>query len=243
MQLCVIVPSFNHGASAEILVRRLEEFGLPLIIVNDASIAEDAAILHELATIYSWIEVIDHDKNGGKGAAVMTGLKVAYKRGFSHALQIDADGQHDPNDVPRFIEAAKKYQNAVITGQPIYNSSVPKGRLIGRYATHIWVWIETLSFVIRDSMCGFRVYPLMETIEVLSSVRLGMRMDFDPEILVRLYWAGTPVQSLPTAVIYPPDGTSHFRMWADNWLITQMHTRLVFGMLLRSPRLIWQKFK
>lgn len=239
---CIIIPVFNHAITTEALAPRLETYNLPLIIINDASCMEDAAILRRLAETHDWIEVIDHTENQGKGGAVMTGLKVAYGRGFSHALQIDADGQHDLDDLPRFLTTSEAAPNAIVTGQPLYDESVPKGRLFARYITHVWVWIETLSLTIKDSMCGYRVYPLETTCRILSSARLGKRMDFDPEILVRLFWEGTTILSLGTKVIYPPDGKSHFRMWEDNWLITKMHTRLVIGMLWRSPYLIWRKF-
>jgi hypothetical protein len=101
--------------------------------------------------------------------------------------------------------------------------------------------VNTLSFSIRDSMCGFRVYPLAETLRVWDANRIGTRMDFDTEILVRLYWQGLEVINLPTRVTYPIDGVSHFRLWRDNLRISWMHTRLFFGMLLRLPRLMMRK--
>jgi hypothetical protein len=171
----------------------------------------------------------------------MSGLREAFASGYSHALQIDADGQHDTGDIPRFLALARERPEAVVTGRPVYDASVPRGRLIARNLTHVWVWIETLSFDIRDSMCGFRVYPLRPVVEVLNRSRPGRRMDFDPEILVRLFWAGTPVLTIPTRVIYPLGGQSHFRMVHDNVLITAMHVRLVFGMLWRLPRLLGRK--
>ena len=124
----------------------------------------------------------------------------------------------------------------MITGRPKFDASVPKGRLIARHITHVWVWIETLSFSIQDSMCGFRVYPLEPVVALAARVRLGRRMDFDPEILVRLHWEGLSILSLTTRVIYPAGGQSHFRLWHDNVLISWMHTRLVFGMLWRVAR-------
>jgi len=120
---------------------------------------------------------------------------------------------------------------------------VPRGRLYGRYATHIWVWINTLSLSIRDSMCGFRVYPLASTLALLDSERVGRRMDFDSEILVRLFWRGQPMHWLPVRVHYPLDGVSHFQLWRDNWLISAMHARLFFGMLWRAPRLLWRRWR
>jgi hypothetical protein len=174
--------------------------------------------------------------NQGKGAAVMAGLREAAARHHSHAVQIDADGQHDATQISAFVQLARSQPQAVICGVPRYDASVPRSRLIGRYATHVWVWINTLSFAIRDSMCGFRVYPLAATLAVIDSERPGTRMDFDTELLVRLHWRGVPVVNKPTPVTYPQGGVSHFRLWRDNWLISCMHARLFFGMLRRAPR-------
>src|SRR5206468_913777 len=121
------------------------------------------------------------------------------------------------------------------------DESVPRGRLYGRYATHVWVWINTLSLDIRDSMCGFRVYPLASLVELLDDARIGWRMDFDTDVIVRLHWRGVPVVNQPTRVTYPRDGISHFRMGRDNLRISWMHARLFAGMLLRAPMLLWRK--
>ena len=171
----------------------------------------------------------------------MRGMREAYQAGYSHALQIDADGQHDTADVQQFIEGGMHHPLAIICGQPRYDASVPKGRLYGRYITHFWVRIETLSSVIGDSMCGFRLYPLQSTCNLINSVKLPERMDFDIEILVRLAWRGLVFKNIATKVIYPPDGLSHFNMLRDNIRITKMHTRLCCGMLLRLPLLLWRK--
>lgn len=242
-RLCIIIPVYNHGDAIAANIDHLADHELPLILINDNSDDNNTAILHRLAKGNDWIEVIDLPENQGKGGAVMTGLKAALSKGYSHAVQIDADGQHDFKDISLFAETAKENPEAVVVGQPRYDASIPKGRLIGRYITHVWIWIETLSLTIKDSMCGFRVYPLAITNKILSSARLGKRMDFDPEILVRMYWANIPIRSLKTKVVYPPNGLSHFRMWEDNWLISCMHTRLFFGMLLRSPRLLIRKLR
>jgi len=163
--------------------------------------------------------------------------------GYSHALQIDADGQHDVRDIPAFLAASVAQPDSVICGCPVYDASVPKGRLYGRYLTHVWVWINTLSFDIKDSMCGFRVYPLEPTVALIDATAIGRRMDFDVEVLVRLYWRGVGVVNQPTHVSYPSDGISHFRVWLDNVLISRMHTQLFFGMLLRLPALLWRKVR
>jgi hypothetical protein len=137
-----------------------------------------------------------------------------------------------------FLDSMNETPQAVITGFPRYDESVPASRLFARYATHVWVWINTLSRRIRDSMCGTRIYPLAATLPVLDSMPQESRMDFDIEILVRLDWAGVPIRNLPISVYYPLDGVSHFRPWRDNARISWMHTRLFFGMLRRLPGLL-----
>lgn len=239
---CIVIPNFNHDKVIEDTVGKLEFYGLPICIVDDASNDETKAVLAKLQ-IRNTVHVETHDVNQGKGGAVITGLRWAFNNGHSHVIQVDADGQHDTKDLERLISLSDDSPNALISGRPVYDESVPFGRLISRYITHFWVWVETLSFTINDSMCGFRCYPLDSVIKILNKTHVGRRMDFDIEIMVRLYWRGIQIIQFPTKVIYPEDGVSHFKLWRDNWLITKMHTRLFFGMLFRSPLLIYRKIR
>ena len=235
----IVIPVYEHERAIGPLLQRLLPHGVPVLLVDDGSGERCAAVLRELAAATpSRVTLLRLDANQGKGGAVIAGLQEAGRRGATPALQIDADGQHDAADVPAFLEHARAAPAAVINGRPVYDASVPRGRLVGRYATHVWVWINTLSFEIADSMCGFRVYPLPSTLALLRRRRLGRRMDFDTEVLVRLVWAGVRVRNVPTKVTYPSDGVSHFDLWRDNLRISWMHTRLFFGMLPRVPRLL-----
>ncbi|BAP81380.1 glycosyltransferase family 2 protein [Stutzerimonas stutzeri] len=238
---CAVVPVYNHEASLPSVVRALLADDLQCVLVDDGSSPAAAAIIDELAEHPS-VHLLRHSRNQGKGAAVASGLREASRLGFSHALQVDADGQHDLSRVALFLDRASQAPDALICGYPQYDSSVPKGRLYGRYLTHVWVWINTLSLSIRDSMCGFRVYPLPATLALLDATTLGQRMDFDTEILVRLHWRQQPMVWLPTRVHYPADGVSHFRLWRDNLLISSMHARLFGGMLMRAPALLWRRW-
>ncbi|UCM60826.1 glycosyltransferase family 2 protein [Aeromonas hydrophila] len=231
MTPCILIPCYNHAGPLAAVLARLAEYGLPCLLIDDGSEPVAAAELDALAARYPWVTLLRHPHNQGKGGAVMTGLRRAHALGFSHALQVDADGQHDLADIPALLAEADKHPAALVSGRPLYDDSVPKGRLYGRYITHVWVWIETLSFAIKDSMCGFRVYPLAATCALLDRVVLGRRMDFDTEVMVRLYWAGVAVRFVPTRVIYPADGSSHFQLWRDNRDISWMHTRLVCRLL------------
>jgi glycosyltransferase involved in cell wall biosynthesis len=240
---CALVPIYNHKDTISQTVAGLLAHGLPVVIVDDGSNAATRDVLDALAINQPAVRLLRLPHNQGKGRALSAGLLVAREMGFSHALQIDADGQHDVNDVPRFLAESAAHPHAMVCGRPIYDQSVPRGRLYGRYITHFFVWLETLSMEIQDSMCGFRLYPLAPTCAELQRKPFPARMDFDTEAAVRLVWRGVPVRNLPTRVIYPENGLSHFRMWRDNVRISAMHTRLLLGMLPRAPRLLWRRFR
>ena len=241
-----IIPNYNHHLVINDTVSALQHFNLPIILVDDGSNNETAKVLVCVAEKYKLVTLLRRDKNGGKGAAVQTGLTEALKKGWTHALQVDADGQHDLNDVERMLNQSKSQPNALISGQPCYDETISKGRYYGRFITHFWVYIETLSTDIKDSMCGFRVYPLKAYQNIMFDelgikAKLGNKMDFDIEIMVKMHWQQVPVIFVPTKVHYPENGLSHFHVFDDNVLISLMHTRLFFGMLWRLPALLTRK--
>jgi len=241
--VCAVVPVYNHERAVGDTTLSLRRHGLTVLLVDDGSGPECAAELRRLAAADPEVRLLRLPKNGGKGAAVMAGLEAAAAAGFTHALQIDADGQHDSADVPRFVAAAVAEPRALICGQPVFDASMPRHRLYLRYLTHLMVWLNTLSFDIRDSMCGLRVYPLSVVLPFIKAAPPGSRMDFDVEVLVRLHWSGVTMRWIATRVGYPADGVSHFRLVRDNWLITLMHARLFLGMLLRAPSLLVRRLR
>ncbi len=235
----VVIPVYNHeGAIAQTLADVLT-CNVPCLLVDDGSSEVCAAVLQELEDRHpGTVFLVRLPQNRGKGAAVCAGFHEAARRGYTHVLQIDADGQHDARDIPKFLEMGRTYPDRLICGCPAYDDSVPRLRLYARYLTHVWVWINTLSFSVRDSMCGFRLYPLSHVMDILATERVGMRMDFDTEIIVRLHWRGVGIVNLDVRVTYPRDGVSHFDVWRDNWRITCMHARLFLLMLRQLPRLL-----
>jgi predicted LPLAT superfamily acyltransferase len=169
---------------------------------------------------------------------VLEGFSRAAAQGFTHAVQIDADGQHDVGALGLLLRSGAEDPEALILGQPVYDASVPRARAFGRRFTNLWVWIETLSCRITDAMCGFRLYPLAPALAVADAAPLSQRMDFDIDIAVRMSWRGVRVRMLPVGVAYPAGNLSNFNMVRDNWRITRLHTRLVLGMLARLPALL-----
>jgi glycosyltransferase involved in cell wall biosynthesis len=238
---CVVVPVYNHPEGIKGVCEKLAAYDIPCILIDDGSDDECREVLVALKDRYRWITHVRMDTNSGKGVAVCAGLMQAYSCGYTHALQVDADGQHDLADLPRFLALSRQYPTAVITGDRVAEG-ISATRHYGRKLTDSLVWLQTLSFRIRDSMCGYRLYPLPATCALLADHNVGRRMDFDTDILVRLYWRGVPIEQVKTKVIYRDGIPSHFRMVRDNLRVTIMHVRLLFGMVLRSPLLIWRKF-
>lgn len=238
----VLIPVYNHEEAIGPTLEDVLRYDCPVLMVDDGSSAPCRDTLIALSNKHaSRVSLLRLDTNGGKGAAVKAGFEALLAQGYSHAVQIDADGQHDVSDLQGFLTEAKQYPKHLVTGYPEYDDSVPKIRYYGRYLTHVWVWINSLSFEVRDTMCGFRVYPLSEVVALLQKEPCGDRMDFDTEVMVRWLWQGNRVRNLPTKVRYPLDGVSHFDVVRDNVLISWMHTRLFFGMLRRAPRILWRK--
>ncbi len=240
---CAVIPVYNHERAVGKVVEAVRRAGLSCVLVDDASGPECARELDRLAACDPQVSLVRLARNLGKGGAVTAGLRAARASGFTHALQIDADGQHALGDVARFIEEARANPEALICGRPVFDQDMPRSRFYGRYLSHGMVWLNTLSFDIVDSMCGFRVYPLTSVLALLDSKRLGSRMDFDVEVLVRLHWRGQPMRWLATRVCYPLDGVSHFRLVWDNVLMVRLQLVLFAGMLLRLPLLLWRKIR
>ena len=238
---CVLIPVYNHAAAIERTCEGARRLGIPLLLVDDGSDRECASVLDTLAEADD-VVLVRLPANRGKGAAVKTGLREAERRGFTHALQVDADGQHAPEDFPPFLDGLSATSRELRIGYPSFDESVPRHRFYARYATHLLVWLNTLSFALRDTMCGVKLYPIDEVNRLVSRHGCGNRMQFDTELPVRWLWAGLAVRNLPVRVHYPLDGVSHFALWRDNAQLTLMHIRLFFGMLRRLPRLISRRY-
>jgi len=241
LSFCVILPTHNHVTALDAILTRLEEFGVAAIVIDDGSTPENGERIATICARHIDAECQRHAFNGGKGFAVMCGLARAREIGFTHAIQIDADGQHDPNSVDALIKAARNAPQAIVTGVPQYDATIPRMRRIWRPLTNFWVHINTLSFAIDDAMCGFRVYPVAATLDLVRRSVRSRRMDFDTEVLVKAYWKRMEIVSVPVKVIYPNGNFSNFDLLRDNVLLSLMQARLFFGMLLRAPVLLFRR--
>jgi glycosyltransferase involved in cell wall biosynthesis len=238
MKACFLIPCYDHGEPLRAVLESLAGYALPCIVVDDGS---GPATLERLAAIdreLPFVRVLRLTPNRGKGAALMAGYALAAELGFTHALNLDADGQHDAGAVPRFLEAMQKEPDALVLGDPIFDESAPQLRIWGRQLSRVAVWIATLSFEINDPLCGMRGVPLGPALRVLGSAPLGTRMEFDPEFAVRCVFAGMPVRNVRVRVVYPQGGLSHFDTARDFPVLGRTYLQLWREMVTRAPELL-----
>ena len=238
MRHLVLIPSFNSGPKlAETVSVALAHWPDVWVVVDGSTDGSGEALRAEAAGDPG-VRVLTLPENRGKGAAVLHGLREAAAAGFTHALTMDADGQHPAERIPAFVAASRADPGAMVLGLPVFGPEAPALRVRGRRVSNWWAGLETGWAGIGDSLCGFRVYPIAPLLAVMERTRWMRRFDFDPEAAVRLSWLGVRAVNLPAPVRYlsaAEGGVSHFRYLRDNALLTWMHTRLVLGALLRLP--------
>ena len=217
-----IVPVYRHVEPVREVIARLRETPYPVVAVDDGN---------DVPLALPDVTVLRHARNMGKGAAIATALRWAEGEGYTHAIQIDADGQHRIADALTLVERAEKEPEALISGFPVYDATVPAARASGRKVTRFFLWLET-GVRDEDGLCGCRVYPVARSVALLPLLRCR-RMGFDAEIVVRWLWNGWPLRSQPVHVTYPENGVSNFRMIRDNIAFFMLHARLCFLRLFR----------
>ncbi|MCZ2440065.1 MAG: glycosyltransferase family 2 protein [Burkholderiales bacterium] len=240
----VLIPSYDTGPRVYRTVREARAQWCPVWVVVDGSTDGTAEGLQQLAAADAGLRVFVLPTNRGKGAALLHGLVQAQAAGFTHALAMDADGQHPAAMIPVFMQASAARPETMVLGRPIFDASAPLLRVRGRRISNAWTNLETLGAGIGDALFGFRVYPVADLVEVMRSSRWMRRMDFDTEAVVRLAWRGVKPINLDAPVRYfsaAEGGVSHFRYGRDNLLLTWMHLRLMLAFLPRLPVLLWRR--
>jgi glycosyltransferase involved in cell wall biosynthesis len=238
----VIVPSFNSGALLARTVLAILQYWKPVWVVLDGSTDSSVAEARELERRCSGLRLFLLEQNRGKGGAALVAMRAALEAGYSHALLVDADGQHPADHVVRFIQISMDHPGAMILGVPIFGPDAPPERVKGRRVGNWFANLETLWGGVRDSLFGFRAYPLVPAVWIMESIKTARRFDFDTELVVRLFWAGVRPINLPVPVHYPPraaGGVTHFKYLRDNLLLAGTHARLCLLMLTR----LWPVWK
>ncbi len=200
-----------------------------LLVVDDGSTDSGADVLDGIH-----VPVVRHPENRGKGAAIQTAAREARRMGMTHIITLDADGQHDPADIPLFIPEIMENPEAVIVGnRRLSGSGAPFSSRFGRSFSNFWFRVQT-GLKVRDTQCGFRAYPIF----ALNDLTLyEKRYSFEVEVLVKAAWAGLSLKNVDVSVHYPPKKSrvSHFRPFMDNLRISLLNTRLTARALVPWP--------
>lgn len=226
----VLIPTYNTGRRLCSTVQEALAQWSPVWVVVDGSTDGSAAPVEALAATDSRVRVIRRDHNGGKGAAVATGAAAALEAGFTHVLTMDADGQHPATHIREFMEVSQANLAALVLGRPVFGPEVPLERLHGRKISVAFARWEILGRGIDDPLFGFRVYPVVPLLAALHSTRRARGFDFDPEVAVRMFWAGVPTLNLPAPCRYidrSDGGVSHYHYLRDNVKMVWLHLRLL----------------
>ena len=237
----VLIPSYNTGGKVLQTVWEARRIWQPVWVVVDGSTDGTLVALQALARHDPDIRVLSLPRNLGKGAAILHGLRAAREAGYTHALTMDADGQHPTDKIREFMEASRASPDAQILGVPVFDATAPRVRVHGRKLSNWCAELETLGAGIGDALYGFRVYPVAPLCDIMNRQTWMRRYDFDAEAAVRLCWSGVRPINLAAPVKYfrPEEGgVSHFHYLRDNVLLTWMHTRLILEGLARLPFLL-----
>ena len=227
--ICAVIPTYNNGGTVAEVVRRVLQQGLPVIVVDDGSTDGTQDALKGLD-----IKILRHSQNRGKGIALRTGLEEARRLGYRQAMTIDADGQHDPSDIPALVAAAAP-RTLVVGSRNIAAEGMSSGSTFANRFSNFWFTLQT-AHKLPDTQTGFRIYPL----EDLPSLKLlTARYEAELTLLVFSAWKGLKLVPVPVKVYYPEDRVSHFRPFADFFRISVLNTVLcVLALLYGYPRML-----
>ncbi len=230
MRPAVIIPVYNHEQHIAAVIRKTLLLGLPVFVVDDGSTDSTA---ENIAAIEG-LRILHHAINKGKGAALLTGFIAAVNEGCDYAVTLDGDGQHNPEDAAKLLQAVSGDERCMVIGRRQGmdgKKNVPWTSRFGRRFSNFWVWAAGGPLV-EDSQSGFRLYPLPEVLALDVQAR---RYQFEVEVLVKARQEGIRIKEVPVQVIYQPKGerVSHFRPWLDFHRNSAVFNRLIWGRIFR----------
>ncbi len=235
MKFLAVIPLYNHARTVRAVAEECLAQNLPVLVVDDGSTDGGSERLHGLP-----VTVLKNAENRGKGAAVLRAAEWARARGFTHIITLDADGQHNPADIPLLHACARQNPDALIIGARRFEGpNVPASSKFGRKFAGFWIHLQT-GKAVSDMQSGLRCYP----VELLHTVKCWCRRyTFEVEIVARAAWAGFPVKEVEVSVHYPrpEERVSHFHKLKDNMRLSLINTHLTMRAMLPVPHRQYRK--
>lgn len=231
-KICVLIPTYNNAQTLPEVLRDVSLYTKQIILVNDGSTDHTLSVVKDFAHV----NLVSYAENRGKGFALRTGFKHAVASGYDYVITIDSDGQHDADDLGKFVEHLQDHPGAIIIGaRNMDQASVPGKSSFGNKFSNFWFWVTT-GIKRNDTQSGYRLYP----VKALADVEFYTnKFEFEIEVLVRAAWAGIDVLEVPVKVYYPEKEKriTHFRPFLDFTRITILNTVLVIiALLFIKPR-------
>ncbi len=237
IRICIIIPFYNNRQTVNEVATRCAAYIPDIFLIDDGSTDGSGQTIDRQEKM----RLIEMTVNSGKGAAVQAGAQAAFAEGFTHAIQIDADLQHDPDSIPLFLQLLAKDPGAVVIGVRRFDRDTPILSRFGRWFGNLWVRIETLGIRVDDTQCGFRLYPL----DLFNMLRFDQnRMAFDVEIIVKAVRHGFHIRNLEVPVRYfkGNERVTHFRLFRDNWEMSKLHFQFTWGCLVHWPAMLIPRY-
>jgi glycosyltransferase involved in cell wall biosynthesis len=228
-KILTVIPYYNHESTLRQVVEGCLRHTQDVLVIDDCSAVPAAGLLEGVK-----VSIVRHEVNKGKGKAILTAGFRAKELGFSHIVTLDADAQHEPDDLPLFFDAIQRNPMRIYVGHRDFEAAnVPGSSKFGRKFSNFWYRLQT-GHSLKDCQSGFRAYPVITLTELRF---LFLRYAFEVEVLVRSTWGGVPCEDIDIRVYYPEadQRISHFRKGRDNLMLTILNTHLTFRAILPWP--------
>lgn len=235
--ICVLIPTYNNAGTLHDVLRRTYAVADNIIVVNDGSTDNTQSLLDNSPVPVS---IVSYPKNKGKGYALKQGFLKARELGFTHALTLDSDGQHLPEQIPQMAELSLLHPKALIVGsRTLEGKEIDGGSMFANKFSNFWFTVQT-GLSLPDTQSGMRIYPLDE---LHGLACLTSRYEAELELLVWAAWANVKIIPCPIEVYYPPqtERISHFRPALDFTRISILNTILcLLAIIYGLPRRFWR---
>ena len=224
--LFVVIPAYNEAKTIEDIVRRTIAHCENIIVVDDGSSDGTGDLASDLP-----VRVVRNERNLGKGASLLAGMREALVQGALAVITMDGDGQHTPEAIPALVKQAQDRPRCIVAGSRLHDpTAIPRARYQANTVANFWIswasghWIE-------DSQCGLRLYPREVLDLICAKPRRLSGFVFESEVLIDAAAAGYRCVCVPIPALY--DGhthrPSHFRPVRDIAAIVVMVAGKLFS--------------
>jgi len=223
-KIAVLIPAYNEQKTIKHIVNRCLSYTSHVMVIDDGSSDATLSIVKNTNA-----EVFSNTMNMGKGATLLKGFQLAIERGYDGVIALDADGQHNPDDLPRFLSVVQQTPTGLIIGARRINvKNAPRVRLLANKMADFFISLAARKRLF-DTQSGYRYYPGQFLQKYLANPLKSNRFAFEAEILISAVSEKLPIHYVDIQSCYPTNArASHYRSGKDTWQIAKAITKLIF---------------